>query len=165
MDLIEEDMLQHDKTGNVIWQAISQVLIEFPARRMGFDRLIARLEKSALAIEKRGSKLRGRPNECEVLAHVIGIERWGQRRLRVALGEGLALEEYDTYRPEQQKWESLLSLFLSTRQDTVSLSKSLRMAGVDPTVKIVHNQFGRLSVLGWLSYLNLHASLEILRLS
>jgi len=30
---------------------------------------------------------------------VIGIERWGQRRLRMLLGEPPVSDEYDSYRP------------------------------------------------------------------
>ena len=99
-----------------------------------------------------------------MLTHLIGIERWGQQRLRVALGEPLALDEYDPYRPEGEDWAGLQQCFQRTRQETISLSKSLRMARLDVGTRICHNQFGEISLLGWIFYLNFHAKLESLKI-
>jgi hypothetical protein len=148
------------RTLQAIQHFIALLIIELPARAAGLDRLITRLEKNGQALEKRFLKTNDRPANQQILTHMIGIERWGQRRLRVALGEALVPEEYDHYRPEQQDWRKLQETFLSVRQETVSLGKSLRMAGVDPNTSIHHNQFGEISLLGWFYYLNLHASIE-----
>lgn len=142
--------------------AVAALVIELPARWMGMDRLIQRLEKDGKTLGQRVAA--GRPSNAAVLAHMIGIERWGQRRIRVALGEPLSVEEYDRYRPAETDISALRSIFQNTRQGTISLCKSLRMAGVDPQTRILHNQFGEISLLGWFYYLCLHARIESLRI-
>lgn len=93
-----------------------------------------------------------------VLNHVIGIERWGQRRLKVALGEPFVTEEYDGYRPPRETgWTDLQALFAETRAATVALARQLDDKA---DVKILHNGWGELTVRGWLNYLHVHASLE-----
>lgn len=144
--------------------AAAAVIIELPARWTGIDRLIRRLEKDGAALNKRAAAAADRPSNAAVLAHIIGIERWGQRRMRVALGEPLLSDEYDTYRPAETSVPALRAAFLATRQETVSLCKSLRMAGVDPRTRIHHNQLGSISLLGWLFYLTVHAGVESLRI-
>jgi len=144
--------------------AAAALIIEFPARWIGFDRLIQRLEKGGRALDRRAASTGKRPANAAVLAHIIGIERWGQRRMRVALGEPLLQEEYNDYRPLETDVPTLRAVFQATRQETVSLCKSLRMAGVDPGTRIYHNQFGEISLLGWLYYLIFHAGIESLRI-
>lgn len=143
-----------------IRRVFTGLLLERPGKKAGIDRLIESLEKSGLAIEKHVAKAPASPSNIETLAHIIGIERWGLRRLRVALGEPLMLEEYDAYRPTVKDWQALREAFHAARQETISLSKSLRMAGVDPSAHVPHNQFGDVSLLGWLVYLNQHANIE-----
>lgn len=143
------------------WMAF--LLIELPARRIGMDHLIERLEKSIGLLDRRILAASRRPRNQDILAHMIGIERWGQRHLRIALGESQHLEEYDAFRPSGKAWNELYDALRSSRQSTVRLSKSLRMAGVDPATPIPHNQFGEISLIGWLYYLNLHANIESLR--
>lgn len=70
-----------------IQHAYAVLFLELPARVMGINRLIRQLEKFPLTFEKKAAVIKGRPGNIEILAHIIGIERWGQRRLRVALGE------------------------------------------------------------------------------
>jgi hypothetical protein len=84
--------------------------------------------------------------------------------MRVALGEPLLQEEYNDYRPLETDVPTLRAVFQATRQETVSLCKSLRMAGVDPETRILHNQFGEISLLGWLYYLIFHAGIESRRI-
>lgn len=140
------------------------VMIELPARWTGMDRMIQQLSKSGAALDKRAAAAADRPTNAAVIAHIIGIERWGQRRLRVALGEPLLEDEYNPYRPVETGVPALRAAFQSTRQETVSLCKSLRMAGVDPRTRIHHNQLGDISLLGWLFYLKVHAAIESLRI-
>lgn len=144
--------------------AVAAVIIELPARWAGVDRLIRRLEKGGRAIEKRLTSAGNRPSNAAMLAHIIGIERWGQRRIRVALGEPLPADEYDAYRPAETDLAALRVVFQNTRQETVSLCKSIRMAGVDPETRILHNQLGEISLMGWLFYLSAHAGIESLRI-
>ena len=101
------------------------------------------------------------PTNREQAVHLIGIERWGQRRLRVLLGEPLVLDEYDGYRPANSKGlPALASAFRTARADTVALVGRLQSAGVAPTATVPHNGMGDLTVRGWLSYLEAHAARE-----
>ncbi len=93
-----------------------------------------------------------------------GLERWGQSRLRVALGEPLLMDEYDVYRPPRAAgWAELQDAFHSTRQQTVALAGQLDQA-VTNGVKVPHNQFGLLTVRSWLRYLDIHANMEAKKL-
>lgn len=95
-----------------------------------------------------------------VLSHLIGIERWGRRRLLVALGEPLINDEYDGYRPRRERtWEELKDTFVQTRRDTVSVAEQL--TAVPAQMRIPHNQFGELTVKDWLFYLRVHADGEL----
>jgi hypothetical protein len=96
---------------------------------------------------------------------MIGIERWELRRIRVALGEPVINEEYDAYRPAEQDWSQLRASLRSARLATIAMGKTLRMAGVDANTRIMHNQFGEISLLGWLFYLDLHARIESMRIN
>jgi hypothetical protein len=78
----------------------------------------------------------------------------------VALGEPFTRDEYDSYRPQDMPWADLQSLFHATRSETISLVKSLRMANIDLHTRVPHNSIGSLSLLGWLAYINAHASME-----
>ncbi len=95
-----------------------------------------------------------------ILSHLIGIERWGRRRILVALGEPLIDDEYNGYRPRPDRsWEELKETFVQTRRDTVNVAHQLAQA--NPEIRIPHNQFGELSLLDWLAYLRLHADIEL----
>lgn len=100
-------------------------------------------------------------NNRRVLSHIIGIERWGQRRLQVALGAAPMADEYDSYRPAREcTWAEMQQDFAETRQETAVLLTKI----TDPTIKIRHNDLGDLTVLGWLQYLNMHANMEAKKL-
>jgi hypothetical protein len=97
--------------------------------------------------------------------HIIGIERWGQSRLRVFLGEKLVMDEYDDYRPAADlDMAALGAAFSETRQETVALAAKIEEASVSVTQTVAHNDMGDLTVRGWLAYLNGHASRESGRL-
>lgn len=97
--------------------------------------------------------------------HIIGIERWGQSRLRVFIGEKLVMEEYDGYQPAAElDMSNLSTLFAETRQETVALLTTLREANISETETVPHNDMGDLTVRGWVAYLNGHASRESGRL-
>lgn len=99
-----------------------------------------------------------------ILSHMIGIERWGRRRLLVALGEPLILDEYDGYRPRRERtWEELKETFVQTRRDTVNVAHQLTQ--VHPQTRIPHNQLGDLTILDWLLYLRLHADGEVQKMA
>ena len=98
------------------------------------------------------------------LSHIIGIERWGQSRLAVALGEPLQRDEYDGYRPDPATpWADLVARFSEIRAETVDLARRIETAGAANT-PIPHNQFGALDPRAWLYYLTYHADQEAKRL-
>jgi hypothetical protein len=106
-----------------------------------------------------------KPANLAVVAHIITIERWGQRRLRVALGEALPagpLDQSGDYAPALGlDWAALLAEFEQTRQTTLVLvGQLMQLAPAAAAQKIPHNGFGALSLTGWLSYLNAHANAE-----
>lgn len=137
-----------------------RAFIERTAGKCSLSELAARLEESGRQIEQRFAAAGDTPASREKLHHTVGIERWGQSRLRVALGEELHLDEYDGYRPApDQGWAELLALFQRTRQETVGLAHQLEQAGAERAL-VSHNDWGDLSARGWLFYLNLHADLE-----
>lgn len=105
------------------------------------------------------------PQARATLRHITGIERWGQRRLQMALGEPLVHDEYDGYQPDvNDDLATLLDAFRTTRQATVLLAQQLAAAGISDQVLVPHNQFGPLPVRAWLSYLATHANLESRRI-
>lgn len=136
------------------------------AERRGRQRSLAEaardLEGSGAHID---AQLAGKPDtpaNREAIAHCVGIERWGQSRLRVALGEPLQLDGHHGYRPDPADGiEALRAAMSDTRATTVALARELVAAGVDPATTVRHNDLGDLTLAGWLAYLEQHASREI----
>ncbi|GIW34624.1 MAG: hypothetical protein KatS3mg072_1957 [Meiothermus sp.] len=136
--------------------------VEVPASRRSYVQLYRALEQSGSQIVARIRKSRSSLAE-KTIRHIIGIERWGQRRLRVALSEPLLMDGHHPYKPpEGLTHDRLAEEFQATRQQTLALVKRLEDLPVGE--KIPHNSLGPLSVKGWLFYLNLHADLESRRL-
>ena len=97
------------------------------------------------------------------LRHIIGIEKWGQSRLRVALGEPFVFDEYDDYRPSNGlSWNELQDEFAQTRAETLALISEIRDNDSYHSYRILHNEFGELSVDSWLFYLRIHADNHLL---
>ena len=93
------------------------------------------------------------------------MERWGQSRLRVALGQPLVLDEYDGYRPTMgQSWNELQDAFTATREQTILLAEQFASAELGETT-VRHNEFGDLSILQWLVYLRTHANTELWKMN
>lgn len=119
------------------------------------------LEASGREMDERMEGQPDTPGNREAIAHWVGIERWGQRRLRVALGEPFVEDAYHPYRPDKENGvESLRQAFAETREETVALARELAEEGVDAGRTIRHNDLGDLSVRGWLSYLIQHPEQE-----
>ncbi|MCA9990446.1 MAG: DinB family protein [Anaerolineales bacterium] len=137
------------------------LMLERPARSKSLAELTEDLVVTGREITTTIAGAPDTPENRQALSHVIGIERWGQRRLRVALGEPLLVEEYDGYRPGQE--ESLAQLqaaFQATRQETLSIARQLQEQQVPVDLTIPHNSLNELTVRGWLRYLTIHASWE-----
>ncbi len=96
-----------------------------------------------------------------VTSHVIGIERWGQRRLRTLTGEPLVIDEYDGYRPAlDTPLPELADQFQQTREETIALLKTLEAQQTPLKQTVKHNELGDLSLRGWIVYLTSHAGRE-----
>lgn len=101
----------------------------------------------------------------EILSHLIGIERWGQSRLKVAMGEPLNMEEYDRHRPAiGQSWNQLQDAFNATREQTIELAEKLAADELGDVI-VPHNEFGDLTTLQWLVYLRMHANAELWKMN
>ncbi len=150
--------LKERLTGVVVY-----FVIERPAQRLGLDKLIQNLVDSGEALQRDLERIEDTDKNCEQLRHIIAIERWGQRRLEVSLGEALFQDENHAYKPSQDTaWSILKELFKTTRAKTLALAESLKTTDLKQPVP--HNQFGPLSSLAWLRYLETHARLEGKRL-
>jgi hypothetical protein len=146
-------------------RTMALLVFERPARRLTFANLAAKLELSGKDVERRISVAADNEENRRQVRHIIGIERWGQQRVRVALGNPLTLDEYDDYQPAANLlWEQMRMAFQDTRRETVALIQELERAGTSTDAKLPHNQFGDLSVGAWLQYLHSHANMESKRL-
>lgn len=144
---------------------VAGVLFERPAGKLTLDALAARLAAGGGTVEARAAAAADTPANRRQLAHIIGIERWGQRRLRTLLGEPLVRDESDVYQPgEDLALDDLRAAFRATREGTVALASELIRAGVPRERTVPHNDFGPLSLGGWLLYLTQHATRESTRL-
>lgn len=98
----------------------------------------------------------------EKMAHVVGIERWSQSRIKVALGESFIQEEYDGYRPDVSK--SLADLtqdFAQTRDETLAIGEQLKAVDGVEEQSVAHNDMGDMRIRSWLQYLEIHAPFEL----
>ena len=141
--------------------AILRPMLEQQARKRTMQELAQSLEHSGEKTAARLQRAAGTAHNREIANHIVGIERWGQRRLRVATGEPFVMDRYRSYRlPEHTDLQGLRSAFISTRRETVRLARMLDGTSVSPTMKIRHNDFGELSIKGWFAYLDGHAKRE-----
>lgn len=138
--------------------------VERPGQRKGYSGVRADLERTAGAVAERIGWAQPTPASVKTAKHIIGLERWGQRRLEVALGKPLQIDEHHPYKPQGQELspDDLRKEFESTRKRTLELVGQLEQKNY--AEKIPHNGLGPLSVLGWLNYLNTHADWESRRL-
>ena len=136
-------------------------MAELAGRGKSLEQLASELEASASTMDARLAGAHDTPGNRDAVAHWVGIERWGQRRLRVALGEPFIEDGHHPYRPDEAAGvEALRADFAVTRAETVALAHRLREAGVDPATTVRHNDLGDLSVRGWLAYLIQHPEQE-----
>ena len=135
--------------------------LERRARGKDYDALIALLEGARGRVAARFAAAADTPRNRAQANHIIGIERWAQRRLRTLLGEPLIMDEYDAYRPgEDKSMAELSALFDETRTESIRLLQSLQQAALPVTKTAPHNDSGPLSIAAWAIYLAGHASRE-----
>lgn len=134
-------------------------VMEQPAKRQGLAKLTQNLSDSGEALHRDLERIEDNDKNRSQLCHIIAIERWGQRRLKVALGEAFVKDENHAYKPDgDTPWIALKEMYNATRAETIALADALKAK--DVTQKVPHNQFGPVSILGWLRYLETHARLE-----
>ena len=145
-----------------IAQLIAGLFLENPAKNKSFAQLGSALETGGIQMQARLETGKANP---ELLRHIIQIERWGQNRLRSSIGEvRFEMDRSGPYAPDAAlDWDELKSEFARVRQETLLIAKRLELANPAPAF-VVHNQFGPISVKGWLRYLNVHASTELRKL-
>lgn len=142
----------------------SNLVLEQPFKNKDLAAIAQELDLAGGRLKHTFAAAKDNPHNRRLLSHIVGIERWGQSRLRVALGEPLTMDEYDGYRPPNEaSWPALQEAFSETRQQTVAVVQALGKANV-ADVKVPHNQFGPLSMRSWLRCLNMHANLETKKL-
>ncbi|MBZ9750486.1 DinB family protein [Deinococcus sp. HMF7604] len=144
---------------------VSRVL-ERPVSRSSYSDLGQSLERAGTFLTGRAERAADTPANREVLGHILGIERWGQGRLRAALGAKADLDgSYHSHRPPQDTpLRELQQLVTTTRAATVDLTRRLHRTPPDDALTIPHNQFGPMTPKAWLRYLIQHADLESRRL-
>jgi hypothetical protein len=150
--------LKERLTGVVVY-----FVLERPARKQGLAKLIQNLNDSGEALKRDLERIADTDTNRDQLRHIIAIEKWGQHRLKVALGEKFIRDENHAYKPDPvTSWEELKDVFTATRGETLMLAEALKQNYSEQ--KVPHNQFGPFSVLAWLRYLENHARLEGKRL-
>lgn len=139
------------------------LIAERPASGKSFADHIAQLERGRDAVVQRHAQAASSDQNHDLMTHAIGIERWSQARLRVALGDALPDDEYDAYRPPRDTaWDDLKALFETTRAETLAIVQQLPPDALSQ--KVTHNSFGAMTIGGWLQYIYAHANLETNRM-
>jgi hypothetical protein len=148
-----------------IFQLVIGILLKRPARKQSYDTLIAALEASGQRLLTQFDTKADTQRNREQLRHIIGIERWGQRRLQSMLGAPLLNEEYDQYQPDANlDFAALRRSFQETRQESVLMARRIQAQGISKATPVRHNQFGDLPIDAWLRYLTTHAAIESKRI-
>lgn len=140
---------------------VRRPMAERHARGRSIEQLAAELEASGRALDARLAGVPDTAGNRAAIAHWVGIERWGQRRLRVALGEPFVDDVHHPYKPDETGGTAALRRAMaSARAETLDLARALREAGVDPATTVRHNDLGDLTIAGWLAYLLQHPEQE-----
>lgn len=140
---------------------VGRFVFDRPTRDLTLSQQASLLEQSAKTVVERVQTVSDSSANREVFSHIIGIERWGMRRLRTALGESILMDEHDSYcPPSSRSLDELTTEFQATREKFIALVHELDRAGIDHTDAVRHNDLGVLSVPGWIRYLDMHATLE-----
>lgn len=124
----------------------AMLFIKRPARKLTHADLIARREAGDEPIRRRAARATPSAGNSGALRHIIGIERWGQRRLRAILGEPPLADEYDGYQPDPAtNWPALRDEWAARRRETIALAGQIVAAGLNAGTKAAHNGLGALT--------------------
>jgi hypothetical protein len=144
-----------------IVHTLSKPFIEWPVRDKNMGEMASQLENGLQPILDRFQRGGDSERNRRVLSHIIGIERWGQNRLRVFLGNPLVIDEYNSYRPSREtSGQELVAMMRETRAETVRLALQIAGQASVQVQRVPHNQFGSLTARGWLFYLHVHSRAE-----
>lgn len=148
---------------------VAALIIERPAKGKTYDQWIAALEQSGRQIEQRAAAAQDAVKVRAVMRHITGIERWSQNRLRAFLGNEYQRDEYDAYQPGANlDLQGQIEAFRETRQESIELACELQAAVTSGRLAematVPHNDFGPLTVRGWLAYMVSHAGRESTRM-
>lgn len=120
---------------NALAQFIGQLLLNRPTRRKPLTELVDDLQNDGQTILANCKQLPDTPANRASLAHIIAIECWGQRRLKVGLGASSTIDQSDAYYPAPDLgWPALQALFGQTRQATLTLAQQLGQFDLNQTV-------------------------------
>lgn len=144
----------------MIKKVVVHFLLERPVRNKSYAELGYILEENGQTISSRISQSTDNNKARRKLAHIIGIEKWAQQRVRVALGDALVIDRYDAYKPDVQPLTELSDIFSKTRAVSVGLTNELIIQNAPTIMKISHNAFGPVSPRGWLRYIDFHSRSE-----
>ena len=134
---------------------------ELKGRKLSLAQAAQQLDASGRALAARIRAASSTPRSIEQARHIIGIERWGQSRLKRLLGGPVLNDEYNGSRPDElDTLPALAAAFAATRAETVALLDALRQAGKTGAETAAHNDLGDLSIVGWAIYLDDHALRE-----
>src|SRR5262245_11354767 len=115
---------------DVYWRLFAVFTMERPVRNLTIADLASKLTVSGDKLTTRFGGIANRDANREALRHIIGIEKWGQKRLKVFLGYPYERDEYEGYRPPASySWNDLRDAFAETRRDTVSLARQINQQG------------------------------------
>ncbi len=146
---------------STLLEFVGKIFFERPGSKRSFDELAQELESSGAQIEERLAGFSPAPKDRERMRHIIGIERWGQRRLRVFLGEPFVMDGHHPYKPDETlDWPALLDAFKETRAQTLAMIDTLAASNPESSDPVAHNEFGKFSARGWLKYIEGHARSE-----
>jgi hypothetical protein len=144
---------------------VAELILRRPARKRSIAQHLAALTEAGDKLQARTARAAATDANRAALRHIIGIERWGQRRLGTILGQSAIDDEYDAYQPaDTLDWPALRDLMSATRQETIALGRQIEAREVGDTVTARHNDIGDLTTREWLRYLAIHAYTESFRL-
>jgi hypothetical protein len=138
-----------------------KLMIDRKCKDFTLAELQANLEKGKESVLRRHANAADNEKNRALMCHVIGIERWGQSRLQVLLGDPLIEEEYDNYAPaDSLTMAELGETFEEVRERLLRLLSELHKANIALTATTPHNQMGNMTLRSWLHYLSFHAVFE-----
>lgn len=135
--------------------------MEWRAKGKSYAELARSLQAEGEVVTRRFQNGRDSTANRRTAGHIVGIERWGQQRLRTLLGESLVMDEYDGYRPAPERTlPELAGDFAQTRQASLALLHTLEVQKTPLAQTVIHNESGPMSVGAWFVYFENHAGRE-----